>query len=101
MPNRDGEIEPGASHKASTAKGVDGVHLVDADGGGARVERVDPDSVVADGLHRDDVILEIDRLPVQGALDASRRLHRAPGPTTMLLRVKRDGSFLYVGVDLR
>jgi serine protease Do len=105
LPNRDGDAEDQAGATARS-KGAAGLRLVDADGGGARVEALDPRSTVADGLRPGDVVVEVDRTPVHGAVDAARRLHRPPpdgaarAGHTALLRVRRDGSFLYVGIDL-
>jgi serine protease Do len=101
LPNRDGDAERRSVTSTAKPSGVEGIHLVDADGGGARVESLDPESIVADGLKRDDVIIEIDHANVRGATDAKQRLHRARAPSAMLLRVRRDGAFLYLGMELR
>ncbi len=100
LPNRDGEAEKRPAPAADRAAGHSGFLLVDADGGGARVESLDPASTVADGLRRGDIVVEVDRTPVRSAAEASRRLLQAPRPSSALLRVRREGTFLYVGVDL-
>jgi S1-C subfamily serine protease len=100
LPNKDGDAE---DHTAPAKNGTVGLRLSDAEGGGARVEALDPKSTAADGLRRGDVVVEVDRIPVHGAADAARRLTRPPPESaghTALLRVRRDGSFLYVGIDL-
>ncbi len=101
LPNHDGDAEKGPARAVAPSpnKGA-GLLLVDAEGGGARVESLDPASTVADGLRRGDVVIEVDRAPVRCAADAVRRLLLAPRPSSALLRVRRDGAFLYVGVDL-
>jgi S1-C subfamily serine protease len=103
LPNKDGDAEDHAANAARSKNGTDGLRLSDAEGGGARVEALDPRSTAADGLRRGDVVVEVDRTPVHGAADATRRLTRPPpdgAGHTALLRVRRDGSFLYVGIDL-
>jgi serine protease Do len=101
LPNRDGDAE---AHLAPPPKdGTAGLRLSDAEGGGARVDALDPKSTAADGLRRGDVVVEVDRTPVHGAADAARRLTRPPtegAGHTALLRVRRADSFLYVGIDL-
>jgi serine protease Do len=78
-----------------------GLRAVDDAGGGARVEEVDPESVVADDLRPGDVVVELNRSPVKSAADLRHLLGAAPRPSTALLRVRRRGSFLYVGIDVR
>ena len=100
LPNHDGDAETRPAPAAAPPSKSAGLLLVDAEGGGARVESLDPASTVADGLRRGDVVVEVDRTPVRSAADAARRLFLAPRPSSALLRVRRDGAFLYVGVDL-
>jgi serine protease Do len=66
--------------------------------GGARVDSLDPKSPAAEGLHIGDVVVEVDRTPVHGAAEATLRLTHAAH--TSLVRIRRDGSFLYLGLDL-
>src|SRR5262249_55191661 len=86
LPNQDGDAE---DHAAHPNRGTSGLRLVDAEGGGARVEAIDPKSTVADGLRRGDVVVEVDRTPIHGAADALRHLARAAdgAARTALLRV--------------
>jgi serine protease Do len=98
-PNRDGDAEPRTA-RAGSAAGTAGLRLVDADGEGARIEALDPASTAADGLRTGDVVIEVNRVPVTSADDVTRGLRRAPRPSTALLRVRREGDFLYVGIDL-
>lgn len=77
-----------------------GLETRDAEGGGARIETVDPDMRSADDLRPGDVIVEIDRRPVKSADELARELAQRERPSTLLLRVRRAGAFLYVGVDL-
>jgi serine protease Do len=108
QPNRDGDAEDAKdakgdrAHAAARPSGVSGLRLVDADesGGGARVEALDPESTAADALRPGDVVVEVDHAPVRCAADANRRLALTPRPGTALLRVRREGSILYVGFDL-
>lgn len=105
MPNRDGDREDAAgshAHVSARPAGMSGLRLVDADasGGGARVAALDPESIVADGLHPGDVVVEVNHTPVRSAADATQKLALTPRPGTALLRVLRDGTTLYVGVDL-
>ena len=101
---RDGDAEDHTA-QAPHPRGVAGLRLADADGGGARIEALDPASIAADGLHVGDVLVEVDHAPVQGAADATRRLAQAPllprpASHTLLVRIRREGSFLYLGIDL-
>jgi serine protease Do len=107
MPNRDGDREDaggaqGHARGSARSKGASGLKFVDADanGGGARVAALDPESIAADGLHPGDVVVEVNHTPVRCAADATQRLALTPRPGTALLRVLRGGSTIYVGVDL-
>lgn len=97
LPN-DEEPRP-APRERTKPLGI-GLATRDAEGGGARIEAVDPDMRSADDLRPGDIIVEIDRRPVNSADELSRELGRATRPSTLLLRVRRASSFLYVGVDL-
>ena len=103
LPNRDGDAEA-QSPRPPRSRGDAGLRLADATGGGARVDGIDPASAAADGLHLGDVLVEVDHAPVQTAADAARHLAQAqpprPGSRSLLVRVRRDGTFLYIGIDL-
>lgn len=88
--------EAKATHRA---RGL-GLRAKDAAGGGAIIEAVDADGRAADDLRPGDVVVEANRRPVHNATDLTERLSRAARPSTMLLRVRREGTYLYVGVDL-
>src|SRR5262249_12885138 len=77
--------------KKTPLKGALGLRTSDAQGGGARVDAVDPESLVADELHTGDVVVELNRAEVRGAADLDAKLARAPRPSTALLRVRRGG----------
>ena len=94
----DARHEPSARDREK-ASGL-GLRASDADGGGARVEAVDPDKRSADDLRPGDVVVEVNRRPVKSASELTRELARASRPSTALLRVRRETTFLYVGVDL-
>lgn len=100
LPSRDDDDHPAGPPRERRAARAAGLRTSDADGGGARVEAVDPDTTAADDLRPGDVVVEIDRRPVKSAADLADRLIAARRPGTVLLRVRRAGSFLYVGVDL-
>jgi serine protease Do len=97
LPNPDGDAEA-RGPRPPRSHGVTGLHLADVIGGGARVDGIDPGSAAAEALHLGDVVVEVDHTAVQTAADAARRLAQAP--RTLLIRVRRDGSFLYIGIDL-
>ncbi len=97
LPNPDGDVEA-RGPRLPRSHGVTGVRLADVIGGGARVDGIDPGSAAAEGLHLGDVVVEVDHTAVQTAADAARRLAQAP--RTLLLRVRREGTFLYIGIDL-
>jgi serine protease Do len=100
LPNRDGDAEVHTA-RPPHASGAIGFHLRDATGGGAFVDAIDPASAPA-GLHPGDVVVEIDHTPVTGAADAARRLTgpRPRGRAPFLVRIRREGTFLYLGIDL-
>jgi serine protease Do len=81
-------------------KGGAGLKMVDAEGGGAKVASLDPESTTADDLRPGDVVLEVDYVPVKSAAEVRRRLAEVKRPGSVLLRVRRSGAFLYVGIDL-
>jgi serine protease Do len=99
LPNRDGDAEARREAAGERAKGAVGLRLVDAEEG-VRIDALDPDDRAADGLRPGDVVLEVNRRPVKRAAEVTRQLECAPRPSTVLLRVLREGTFLYVGIDL-
>ena len=100
LPNHDDQERASAPPRERKASSGLGLRTIDADGGGARVEALDPDTRAADDLRPGDVVVEINRHAVKSSADLSRCLAAAPRPSTALLRVHRAGSFLYVGLDL-
>jgi serine protease Do len=103
LPNRDGDAEVHAPQPPHPS-GALGLHLRDASGGGALIDAIDPASAPA-GLHPGDVVVEVDHAPITGAADAARRLSgprpdRPQGRPPVLVRIRREGIFLYLGLDL-
>jgi serine protease Do len=78
-----------------------GIRTADADGGGARIEALDPESPAADELNPGDVIVEMNRTDVRGAADLASRLATTRRPAALLFRIRRGDSFVYVGVDVK
>lgn len=95
----DGDVVP--KRTAASSKGGAGLRTTDDAGGGARVEGVDPNTTAADELHPGDVVVEANRRQVKGAAELADVLASAPRPSTVLLRVRRAGEHLYVGLDLK
>src|SRR5262249_39934681 len=90
---------------------LDGVEVTEIDSGagrelnipssvhGALVSNVDPDSTAAEaGLRQGDVIVEINRQPVNSAEDAVDLSKKAKGDRVRL-RIWRDGAHSYVVVN--
>ena len=96
----DDDDERASPPRATRVKPAMGMRFVDADGGGARIDTLDGESTLADDLRAGDVVVEVNRRGVTSAGDLDRALAAAPRPSTALLRVRRDKSFLYVGIDL-
>lgn len=99
LPADDDDARRDAPLHAKRVKAL-GLKTADADGGGARIDELDPDTRAADDLRPGDVVVEIDHRPVNGAADLGRALDHAARPSTVLLRVRRADTFLYVGLDL-
>jgi serine protease Do len=76
-----------------------GLAVEDAQGGGALVRRVAPDSPAAGILRPGDVIVEANRNPVRTANDLRTRAREAPEGKPLLLKVQREGSTRYVAID--
>lgn len=85
---------------ASLGGGTLGLRTADAPGGGARVDAVDPEGPCADELKPGDVVVELNLHEVKSTSDLASRVAAAPRPSTVLLRVRRAGSFLYAAIDL-
>ncbi len=79
--------------------GALGLQVDDAEGGGALVRRVAPDSSAAGVLAPGDVIIEIDRKAVTSAADLKAKVAATPADKTLLLRVKRGGSARYLVIE--
>ena len=92
--------EARAARTPTAHRGAWGLVTVDAGGAGARVDAVDPASATADDLRPGDVVVEVNHHPVISAADLAGKLAASPHPSTPLLRVRRAGSFLYVGIEI-
>jgi serine protease Do len=99
LSSRD-EDEARAAHAPPAQRGAWGLVTVDDGGGGARVDAVDPQSLTADDLRPGDVVVEVNHNPVSSAADLTSKLAAVPHPSTPLLRVRRAGSFIYVGIEV-
>jgi len=67
---------------------------------GVAVRRVDPDSAAAQaGLQTGDLILEVNRQPVNSVEDVNKYLNQ--GSATALLFVNHDGRNRYIAIDLK
>jgi serine protease Do len=88
-----------SSSAESSGSGALGLQVGDADGGGAVVERVAPDSPAAGSLIPGDVIVEVDRRPIASASDLRSKIHETPHQKSLLLRVKRAGGARWVVVE--
>ncbi len=83
---------------AAPAPGSLGLVVDDAEGGGALVRRVTPDSPASGILRAGDVIIEADKKPVRTANDLRARARETEGKP-LLLKVKRDGATRFVAID--
>jgi serine protease Do len=79
--------------------GALGIDVTDAEGGGALVKQVRPDSPARGSLQPGDVITEIDRKAVRSATDLRTKLREASTNRPLLFHVKRDGSGHYVVIE--
>jgi len=102
--DNDEDEEGGGGRAPSTPvpapKGKLGVVLEDANGGGARIRAVAPQSPVAGQLTAGDVVLEADRKPVRNAAEFAKIVDTAAAGKMLLLRVKRGPMTQYVAVKL-
>jgi serine protease Do len=106
-----GGSEESRREESSAHDSLDGVEVADLDANtrreleipehvkGALVSNVEPGSNSAEaGLRRGDVIMEIDRNPVQDADEAVTASEKATGPV-VALRIWRGGGSTYLTVD--
>jgi membrane-associated protease RseP (regulator of RpoE activity) len=78
-----------------------GISGGDAQGGGAQVFDVFPNGVAgAAGLKSGDVIVEFNGASVQGLADLARRIRESGEGAPISLRIRRDGTEFYQGVQL-
>ena len=73
-----------------------GVEAVDAEGGGAVVRRVAPDSSAARDLEPGDLVLEVNQTPVASAKQLEKLL-AAPPP--LLLKIRRHDATRFVALE--
>ncbi len=94
-----GEAAPVLEKPEEPSRGRMGVTLVPTrDGRGALVQSVRPDSAADGKLEPGDVIVEVDRQPIDGPAEAADLLSTGEGAA--VLRVLRNGSSpLYVAID--
>ena len=78
-----------------------GVRVSPAPGGGALVESLDSDSPAREALEEGDVIVEVNRQPVQSPQELASRVQAAPKGQPVLLKVRREGRTRYVAVERR
>lgn len=97
----DEKAEKADSKGAKPSAGALGIQVDDAEGGGAVVRRVAPDSPAAGVLQPGDVILEVDRKSVSSANDLKTKVGAAPSGKALLIRVKRGDSTHYVAIERR
>jgi serine protease Do len=78
-----------------------GVGVGEAPGGGALVQRVVPGSPADGDLAPGDVIVEVNRVPLQHAAELAPRVAAAKKGEPLLLRVKRQDKLRFVAIDLQ
>jgi len=76
-----------------------GIAMSDAPGGGARVERVEPGSPADGELRPGDVIVEANHGSVDSAEELSKRAQSLHAGQAVLLKVKRNGHTIWVGLQ--
>src|SRR5262249_51860771 len=79
--------------------GALGLYVEDAEGGGALVRRVAPDSAAAGLLQPGDIIVEVDRKAVTSANELRAKVAQAPTDKALLMRVKRGDGARFVVID--
>jgi hypothetical protein len=78
-----------------------GINGGNAQGGGATVTQVHPNSVAhALGLQKDDVILEVNGQPVAGLIDLASKIRESGEGSPVNLRIRRGGTEFYQGLQL-
>jgi len=88
-----------SSDTSPESSGGLGLAVADAPGGGALVRRVAPDGLAAGSLEPGDIIIEVNKQPVQSASDLIGKTRAAAGSKPLLLRVKREGVTRYVALE--
>jgi Do/DeqQ family serine protease len=90
---------PETDSEGGVTSALEGVSVDAAKGKGVLVTEVDPSSsAAAAGLHEGDVILEVNRKPVQGTTDFDRAVRNVNKGATLLL-VKRGENTIYLAVQ--
>ncbi|HWL85842.1 MAG TPA: Do family serine endopeptidase [Polyangiaceae bacterium] len=87
-----------APTSAKATPGAYGLVLGNASGGGAQVQRVQPGGAADELLAPGDVILEVNHQPVANTSDAIKALQAAP-KGSVLIKLRREGTTTYVGID--
>jgi C-terminal processing protease CtpA/Prc len=78
-----------------------GINGGDAQGGGATVTQVFPNTVAAGlGLQKDDVILEFNGQPVAGLSDLATKIRESGEGSPANLKIRRGGTEFYQGLQL-
>ncbi|HEU4405698.1 MAG TPA: trypsin-like peptidase domain-containing protein [Polyangiaceae bacterium] len=93
-----GRGEPADKDEPAGGGGL-GVLVRDAPGGGALVERVRPGSPASGALAPGDVVLEVNRTPIERADQLAAAIEAVPAGRPVLLRVRRGGHTLYVALE--
>jgi hypothetical protein len=90
-----------ALNSSGQKPGYLGINGSDAQGGGAAVTQVVPNTVAAAlGLQKDDVILEYNGLPVAGLSDLATRIRESGEGSPVNLKIRRAGTEFYQGLQL-
>ncbi len=75
-----------------------GAQVSDANGGGARIDGLDPRGAAVGELEVGDVIVEVNGHAIGRGEDFTREIEKAKRPATVLVRLRRDGAALYAAV---
>ena len=78
-----------------------GLSLADVPGQGVVVRQIAPNSPAEGTLMPGDVMVEVNRQPVQGAAQAARMLAMVPSGRPILFKVLREGQPTYVAIERR
>lgn len=95
----DEKAQKAESRESRPGAGALGLQVEDAEGGGALVRRVLPDSPAVGVLQPGDVIVEVERKPIASARDLKAKIGEAGSDKALLLRVKRGGGAHYVVIE--